>query len=255
MEIDYRHRTGMLVLMCLVMLCGLVGVPQRGHAADDEATKIYQLARRLHQENTDLGGFTVWVNGDIGQDLTARRTSLNGGDPLPAFEFALFNSNDTLQSKDMKGPYILNFWASWCSVCRAEFALFSKHIDDKSLRVPVIFVNTLDFLAAAERFMQSADPEGKLSFAIDTDSLLYSNLWLTVAPDTVLVDSEGRIQAIQIGAMSDLSLEFFNEIAEHPGTGSFDRLHPDDQPVATPKVGGTANATSEVRPLASATPG
>jgi thiol-disulfide isomerase/thioredoxin len=236
------------------MLYGLVGAPQHGHAVD-EAAKIYQLARRLHEENTALGGFTVWVNGDIGQDLSARRTSVKGGDPLPAFEFALFNSSRTLRSGDMKGPYILNFWASWCGVCRAEFALFSRHIGDKSLRVPVIFVNTLDFPAPAEMFMQSVDPAGKLSFAIDTNSLLYSNLWLTVAPDTVLVDAKGNIQAIQIGAMSDLSLEFFNEIAEHPGIGSFDRLHADAQPAATPKAIGTADAVSTAQALPSAAPG
>ena len=73
-----------------------------------------------------------------------------------------------------------------------------------------------------------------LTFAFDPDSRLFSSLWFTVNPDTVLVDGDGHIQAIQIGAVSDLSLTFFNEIAQHPGVGSFDRLHPDVQPCPTP---------------------
>ena len=144
MKSAHNRRIVMALAVYLTVFCGLTGAPQFGQAADDEATKIYQLARRLHDENTDRGGFTVWVNGDIGEDGTARRTSVNGGDPLPAFKLRLFNGSGTLQSQDIKGPYVLNFWSSWCSVCRAEFALFDKKIKDKSLQVPVIFVDTLD---------------------------------------------------------------------------------------------------------------
>src|SRR5258707_1536273 len=234
MKTAYNPRIVKVWVVCLMALYGLVNPPLRGHAADDEATKIYQLARSLHDEDTQQGSFTVWVNGDIGVDTTARRTSVNGGDPLPAFKLTLFKDNTTLQSKAMKGPYILNFWSSWCGVCRAEFALFNRKIEDKSLVVPVIFVDTLDFQSTAETYIPSVDPANSLTIAFDPDSQLFSNLWFTVNPDTVLVDADGHIQAIQIGQMSDLSLKFFNEIGEHPGIGSFDRLHPDDQPISAP---------------------
>jgi thiol-disulfide isomerase/thioredoxin len=258
MKSAHNQSIVLVAIVSLMTFYGSVQVPVQGHAEDDEATKIYQLARRLHDEDTDRGSFTVWVNGDIGEDMTARRTSVNGGDPLPAFKLTLFDGNSTLEPKDLKGPRILNFWSSWCSVCRTDFALFTRRIKDKSLVVPVIFVNTLDFRASAEAVIASVDPSNRLTLAFDPDSLLFSSLWFTVNPDTVLVDADDRIQAIQIGAVSDLSLEFFNEIAEHPGVGSFDRLHPDDWPLqrtATPDRAGTRDAASTAQPLPSSTPG
>ena len=122
-------------------------------------------------------------------------------------------------------------------------------MDDQSLRVPVIFVDTLDFRGLAQPFIADVDPQHSLTIAFDQDSKLFSSLWLTVNPDTVLVDAEGYIQAIQIGTMTDLSLEFFNEIAEHPGLGAFDRLHPDAPPAeTTPSPEGTPDATAQLQP-------
>ena len=223
--------------VCLAVLYGLAAAPARGQADDDEAAKICQLARRLHGENTDRGGFTVWVNGDLGGDSTARRTGVKGGDPLPAFKLSRFDGG-TLQSQDLKGPYILNFWSSWCSVCRAEFALFGTKTNDKSLQVPVILVDTLDYYVNGEMYIASLGPAqaDTVTFAFDSDSRLFSSLWFSVNPDTVLVDADGHIQAIQIGAVSDLVLTFFDEIAQHPGVGSFDRLHPDIQPTQAEKA-------------------
>src|SRR5215813_11220903 len=142
-----RKRILIVLLIGLLALSGLLIPPVRVHADDDEATKIYELARSLHYENSDRGGFTVWVNGDIGQDTKLRITSIKGGDPLPDYKFTSFNGKSTILPKDMKGPYILNFWASWCPPCRAEFPLFAQKIKDKSLTIPVIFVNTQDMRA------------------------------------------------------------------------------------------------------------
>jgi thiol-disulfide isomerase/thioredoxin len=234
MKSAHNRRIVMGLAVCLAVFYGLARAPRHGQATDDEGTRIYQLARGLHRENTNRGSFTVWVNGDIGEDSTARRTSVKGGDPLPAFKLSLFSGSSTLQSQDLKGPYILNFWSSWCSVCRAEFVLFDKKIKDKSLQVPVIFVDTLDSQVNGERYVASLGAANTLTIAFDSNSQLFSSLWFTANPDTVLVDADGHIQAIQIGAVSDLSLTFFNEIAQHPGVGSFDRLHPDVQPTQSP---------------------
>jgi thiol-disulfide isomerase/thioredoxin len=229
-------------IISLLFVYGTVTLPVRAQQPDDEATKIYQLARSLHQENTDRGAFTLWVNGDIGGDLTARRTALSAGDPLPDFTLTLFGSGDTLTSEDVKGPYILNFWSSWCSVCLAEMRLFDQKITDGSLTVPVIFVDTLDYQGAGKLFIDKLEVKNTLTFAFDEDSKFFQSLWFSVNPDNVLVDAEGYIQAIQIGGMSDLSLEFFNEIALNPGVGAFDRLNPDVQP---PAPEAAPDATSE----------
>jgi thiol-disulfide isomerase/thioredoxin len=234
----------LILMVSYVLLHGLVDATLQEEPDADVATRIYELARSLHYENNERGSFTIWVNGDIGEDVTARRTVVQGGDPLSDFELSSFDGNDALKPADMQGAYIINFWSSWCSVCRAEFALFDERIGDGSLTIPVIFVDTLDTQGAGRQFVSSLESPNNFTIAFDEDSKLFLSLWLTVNPDTVLVDADGNIQALQIGAMSDLSLEFFNEIALHPGVGSFDRLHPNEQPTET-----------EVTPEPSATPG
>lgn len=224
-----------IILALTVGLGAFVGLASASpHVrADDEAMKIYELARRLHDEDTKLGGFTVWVNGDIGEDTSARRVGVNGGDPIPAVKFNKFDGGGTMQPQDLKGPYILNFWASWCRPCREEFPRFAKRIGDKSLSVPVIFVNVLDFKAAAGTFLSALDAEPNLTVVVDPQASLYFKMGFSVLPYTVLVDAGGNIQAIQIGEISELGLEFFGEIATHPAIGSFDRLHPDVQAAGT----------------------
>src|SRR5579859_1077047 len=145
-----------ILVVAFITLIGLVQLtsPHRSaHADGDEAAKIEQLARRLHEENTIHGGFTLWVNGDIGEDVTARLSGVHGGDPLPDFTFITLDGGKTLQPNDLKGPYILNFWASWCSTCRGEIPRFMSKIKDGSLPVPVIFVNILDYKLDADTFI------------------------------------------------------------------------------------------------------
>lgn len=246
-----RGRALVVLIVAMLAFSGLVVAPARVRADDDEATRIYELARSLFYQNADQGGYTVWVNGDVGQDTKLKITTVNGGDPIPDFKFTSFNGKTTMQPKDMKGPYILNFWASWCPPCRAEFPMFAKSVADKTLEFPVIFVNTQDLKADAQTFLISLDAKTKLTVLIDPHSALYQKMGFQVIPDTILVDADGNVQAIQIGEMNDLSLKFFIEIATHPGVGSFDRLHPDDQPAdsaATPAPEGTPDVTPESQP-------
>ena len=55
-----------------------------------------------------------------GQTSDARGYIVQVGDPMPNFELTDLDGNEYSRESLMGTPYVLQFTASWCSVCRAE---------------------------------------------------------------------------------------------------------------------------------------
>ena len=55
-----------------------------------------------------------------GQTADARGYIVQAGDPMPNFELTDLDGNEYSRESLMGTPYVLQFTASWCSVCRAE---------------------------------------------------------------------------------------------------------------------------------------
>ena len=55
-----------------------------------------------------------------GQTPDARGYIVQVGDPMPNFELTDLDGNEYSRESLMGTPYVLQFTASWCSVCRAE---------------------------------------------------------------------------------------------------------------------------------------
>jgi peroxiredoxin len=65
------------------------------------------------------------------QEDVAQTTLLNVGDNLPSFSVVNL-AGEILSSEQLKGKVVLiNFWATWCPPCCAEFPLLQKDIFDK----------------------------------------------------------------------------------------------------------------------------
>ena len=223
-----RPLVRIILIALLVALSGpLLAVPAR--ADNEEAFHIYDLARQLHTEDLDDGNYTAWVNGDMGKDETGRPGKLSVGHPMPDFQFKNFDKDGELTRKTLTGPYILNFWASWCGPCRDEYPLLTDKMDSGDLDIPVYFVNVFDTKRDAERFLSNFQQE--VTIVVDSgDSAFAARYRIAAIPQTILVDADGNIQALHSGGMTEYSVEFFNEIAHHPGIGGFDARDPDQPP-------------------------
>lgn len=129
---------------------------------------------------------------DLGQSLPTLELSPLGGDGGP------------LALGQVRGPAVINLWATWCAPCRRELPAFQL-VSDQRDDVAFIGVDIADDATAAQAFLadlgvtfpQYADPDGALPDAIGAASL----------PVTLVVDGDGRVATIHVGPMSAAELE------------------------------------------------
>jgi cytochrome c biogenesis protein CcmG, thiol:disulfide interchange protein DsbE len=104
----------------------------------------------------------------------------------------------------LRGPAVINLWATWCQPCRKELPAFQQV---SAARPDVRFVGVdiaedaataRDYLAGlGVTFDQYLDPRGELSDGLGT----------AVLPVTVVVDAAGRVATEHVGPMSVADLE------------------------------------------------
>jgi cytochrome c biogenesis protein CcmG/thiol:disulfide interchange protein DsbE len=160
-----------------------------------------------------VGFFVVGLNRDPGEI-----PSPFIGKPAPAFAIeSLGEPGKQVGSSDFAGkPWILNVWATWCGGCRQEHETLLAIA--RQNRVPILGLNWRDDRALAMRWLAELgnpyvdvayDPEGHV--AIDWG--VYG------APETFLMDAQGRVVKKHIGAMT-LAVWDRDFVPLLPGTGA-----------------------------------
>ncbi len=120
--------------------------------------------------------------------------------PLPAFSLpALKDAQQVITEKDLKGPALVNVWATWCPTCKAEHRMLNRLAE---AGVVIHGVNYKDDSVAARQWLKDyldpyqvnvADPEGSLGI----------NLGVYGAPETFLIDAQGIIRYKYVGAIDE----------------------------------------------------
>jgi cytochrome c biogenesis protein CcmG, thiol:disulfide interchange protein DsbE len=112
----------------------------------------------------------------------------------PAPEFALTDVLDAtriVSNSTLKGQiYLLNVWGTWCVECRVEheqlLAMSRQHV------VPIIGLDYMDDREKAKQFLeQLGNPYTAVAF--DADSRTTIDWGVYGAPETFLVDAQGRV--------------------------------------------------------------
>ena len=119
--------------------------------------------------------------------------------PFPDFTLnTLEDKSRVVTTADIKGPVLVNVWATWCPSCIVEHPFLLKL---SRSGIPMVGINYKDDPAAARQYLaQKGDPFRWNAEDIQGD--LGLDLGVYGAPETFLVDAEGKIRHRFVGALT-----------------------------------------------------
>ena len=130
---------------------------------------------------------------------------------LPFFSsINLYDKEEVLLSDNLKGNYILiNFFASWCTPCRAEHHLFFKIKKE----IPELFIlgfSHKDDLDDSKKYLEEeGNPYSYVG--IDRDGKIAFDFGVFGLPETFIINKDGEIIYKHTGPLTEKIIE--NEIA------------------------------------------
>lgn len=124
---------------------------------------------------------------------------------VPAFTFTDRAGKERTIGDFAGRVVVLNFWASWCTPCVAEFPHLLQLARDNPERVVLLLLSSDHDTAAMERFLtrQPAADIGRDNVVIapDPDGAITRDLFQTYRlPETILIDGAGRMRHKLVGA-------------------------------------------------------
>ncbi len=230
-------RCGLHVLSVLVMVVVALSAVPASHAQDPGDT-IEALALQAHLQNLRTGSYTAWIGGPLGDPAnTPVRTAV--GEVFDNWQLAGFAGDDGLAAQDLARPTLLNFWASWCPPCRAEFPhMVSVALDPGAHAFDVVFVNMSDTAQDAREYLAGYSPD--IHTVLDEGDRLSTRASVQSIPTSLLLDTDGTVLVEHVGVVTPTVTAFLDAVAAHPAQGVFVASEYADvtpEPVLLPVVG------------------
>jgi thiol-disulfide isomerase/thioredoxin len=124
-----------------------------------------------------------------------------GGQPLPAATLDCMAGGAPVATGQIKGPAVVNLWASWCGPCRAELPAFQQLDERAAGSLHVVGIDTRDDRDAA---VDLADDLGLTFPSLDDPSQKVLNgLARQGLPVTVFVGADGKVRHVYNGTALD----------------------------------------------------
>lgn len=167
--------------------------------------------KRLILRTVILAILTVAIVYTIYTNATKERTAILGiGDEAPDFTLVDLNGEEH-QLSDYKGQGVfLNFWGTWCKPCTKEMPAMDRQYEVyKDQGVQILAVNIAQSNLEVQNF---ADQYG-LNFPIvmDRTKSVMHTYNIDPLPTTLLINSDGKIERIITGEMTEQDIASFME--------------------------------------------
>jgi thiol-disulfide isomerase/thioredoxin len=113
-----------------------------------------------------------------------------GAADLPDLQLPCFTGGRQIRLTELRGPAVINIWASWCDPCREELPAMQRLADATTGRLHVIGVDSYDSRDAAASF--ATDEKVTLPTLFDREMRLVAALGRPAVPVTVFIDAAGK---------------------------------------------------------------
>jgi cytochrome c biogenesis protein CcmG/thiol:disulfide interchange protein DsbE len=121
---------------------------------------------------------------------------------LPDLTLPCFDGKQQVALRGLRGPLVVNLWASWCQPCRTELPAFQR-LADKG-KVPVLGVASNDL---RDRSASLGEDLGvRFPNVFDADGKLMGALGYSTLPVTIFVAADGRTTVHTAPALTDETL-------------------------------------------------
>lgn len=132
--------------------------------------------------------------------------SLSVGSTMPDSYIELLDGTSVTLS-EMDKPYMLNFWATWCGPCVSEMPHMQKIYEEMNGKFEIIAVNLSEDKTTVESFINLNGYSFKIGME---ENYELSNAYGAYSiPLSFMVDKDGKITAVQVGAMSEAKMREF----------------------------------------------
>lgn len=98
-------------------------------------------------------------------------------------------------------PILVNLWATWCSLCGDELSDFGTLQEAYGDKLAVVIINRGESAEVVRQFSLGNNLEN-LSFLMDSKGSFYDAIGGFSMPETLFVNTEGKIVAHKRGPMS-----------------------------------------------------
>ena len=105
-------------------------------------------------------------------------------------------------------PQIINFWASWCPPCRAEFPELEEFYAAHKDEIYFFAISQDEDLESAEEFVEDrSENYDALPILFDAGHLAGENYEIEYLPTTLVVDTNGMVRETMVGGITRSKLE------------------------------------------------
>jgi len=149
----------------------------------------------------------VTTGGVTGGDAAALAPAPVAGHPAPDFELKTLDG-ETVRLSDFAGkPVLVNFWATWCGPCRAEFPDFQEASIDNAGKLVIIGINNTatDQAELVDDFV--AEMGATFPIVLDPDGQVSESYQIRGLPTSIFVNRDGIVDEVFTGPINKAYIE------------------------------------------------